>query len=107
MSVQTGTAILVLVTTIESVPRWKPTYSITKMNYVTVLAPTTGDQCMRDTTRADWRDRSDGLPGGVFLESSKNDTQFWYDGTNLRDDWAGNEELYGINSAQYVMLNVQ
>tara|TARA_B100001059_G_C17831159_1_gene584779 strand:+ start:182 stop:3214 length:3033 start_codon:yes stop_codon:yes gene_type:complete len=70
------------------------------------VGTTTGDQCMRDTTRADWRDRSDGLPGGVFLESSKNDTQFWYDGTNLRDDWAGNEELYGINSAQYVMLNV-
>ena len=67
---------------------------------------TTGDQCMRDTTRADWRDRSDGTLGGVFLESSKYDTQYWYDGTTLRDDWKGNEEIYGIHSAQYGMLNV-
>ncbi len=67
---------------------------------------TTGRQCMRDTSQEFWRDRSDGLLGGVFLENGNNDTQFWYDGQTLRDDWKGNEELYGINSAQYVMLDV-
>ncbi|ALO40638.1 TonB-dependent receptor plug domain-containing protein [Pseudoalteromonas phenolica] len=66
----------------------------------------TGYQCMRDITQADWVSKSDGLPGGVFLENSKNDKQFWYDGQTLRDDWKDNEEIYGINTQQYVMLKV-
>ncbi|MGO2168227.1 MAG: TonB-dependent receptor domain-containing protein [Pseudoalteromonas sp.] len=66
----------------------------------------TGYQCMRDISQADWMSKSDGTLGGVFLENSKNDTQFWYDGQTLRDDWKGNEEVYGINSSKYVMLDV-
>jgi len=65
-----------------------------------------GYQCMRDITPADWRNRSDGIFGGVFGESSRNDTQFWYDGTTLRDDWKDNEEKYGIHSNQFVMLKI-
>ncbi|MFQ3202854.1 MAG: iron complex outermembrane receptor protein [Pseudoalteromonas tetraodonis] len=65
-----------------------------------------GYQCMSGITQADWASKSDGTLGGVFLESSRNDTQFWYDGQTLRDDWKGNEEIYGINSSQYVMLDV-
>ncbi|MCO7248949.1 TonB-dependent receptor [Pseudoalteromonas sp. PAR1] len=71
-----------------------------------VMQTADGDQCMRDITQADWVSKSDGIPGGVFLENSRNDTQFWYDGQTLRDDWKGNEEIYGINSNQYVMLDV-
>ncbi|CCQ10104.1 TonB-dependent receptor [Pseudoalteromonas luteoviolacea B = ATCC 29581] len=65
-----------------------------------------GYQCMRDITQADWASKSDGTPGGVFLESSRNEKQFWYDGQTLRDDWKGNEERFGVNSDQYVMLKV-
>lgn len=65
-----------------------------------------GYQCMSGITQANWKSKSDGTLGGVFLESSRNDTQFWYDGQTLRDDWKGNEEIYGINSQQYVMLDV-
>ena len=64
------------------------------------------DVCMRDQTPADWASKSDGTLGGVFLESSNNDTQFWYDGQTLRDDWKGNEERYGINSNEYVALKI-
>ena len=71
-----------------------------------VMQTANGDQCMRDITQADWVSKSDGIPGGVFLENGNNDTQFWYDGQTLRDDWKGNEEIYGINSNQYVMLDV-
>ncbi|MFT6788641.1 MAG: iron complex outermembrane receptor protein [Pseudoalteromonas rhizosphaerae] len=65
-----------------------------------------GSKCMRDITQADWVSKSDGTLGGVFLENNNNETQFWYDGQTLRDDWKGNEEIYGINSNQYVMLDV-
>ena len=65
-----------------------------------------GDQCMRDITQADWQNLSDDTPGGVFLETSRNDTQFWYDGQTLRNDWRDNEERYGHNYQQYTMLRV-
>jgi len=66
-----------------------------------------GDQvCLNNTTQDQWRNRSDGLPGGVFGENSKNDQQFWYDATGLRNDWRDNEEKYGINSNQFVQLKV-
>lgn len=71
-----------------------------------VMLTAQGDQCMRDITQADWVSKSDGIPGGVFLEHKQNDTQFWYDGQTLRDDWKGNEEIYGVNSRKYVMLDV-
>ena len=81
-------------------------YDYDKDRMCNVMQTADGDQCMRDITQADWVSKSDGLPGGVFLENGKNDTQFWYDGQTLRDDWKGNEEIYGINSNQYVMLDV-
>ncbi|KZN47064.1 hypothetical protein N482_10755 [Pseudoalteromonas luteoviolacea NCIMB 1942] len=65
-----------------------------------------GFQCMKDISQSDWASKNDGIPGGVFLENSRNDTQFWYDGQTLRDDWRGNEERFGINSNQYVMLKI-
>lgn len=65
-----------------------------------------GRQCMRDITQADWQNLSDDTPGGVFLETSRNDTQFWYDGQTLRNDWRDNEERYGHNYQQYTMLRV-
>lgn len=71
-----------------------------------IVATADGTVCMRDTTQDQWRSRSDGTFGGVFLESSNFDTQYWYDGTTLRDDWKNNEERYGINSDQFVMLKV-
>lgn len=66
----------------------------------------TGDQCMNKITAADWRNRSDGTFGGVFLESSKNDTQFWFDESGIRNDWKDNEEKYGINAEQFVALKL-
>ena len=64
-------------------------------------------QCMNQITAADWRNRSDGLPGGVFLESSKNSTQFWYDESGLRNDWSQkNEEKFGINTEQFVAIKI-
>jgi len=65
-----------------------------------------GEQCMRNITAADWRNRSDGTLGGVFLENSNNDKQFWYDESGLRSDWKDNEEKYGINTEQFVALKI-
>jgi len=63
-----------------------------------------GDQCMRDITPADWRDRSDGTFGGVFEENKAVDG-YWYDENNvLRDDW--NEERDGINARQWDAIMV-
>ncbi|MDO6428108.1 TonB-dependent receptor [Thalassotalea sp. 1_MG-2023] len=71
-----------------------------------VMLTETGDQCMRDITKADWRSLSDSIPGGVFDEesSTRPDAGFWYDQNGLRDDW--HEERYGINTNQFVMLRV-
>lgn len=64
------------------------------------------EPCLSGTNRSDWRNRSDGIPGGVFLENSRNPTQFWYDGQTLRNDWRGNEEQFGINTKQFVALKI-
>ena len=64
------------------------------------------DQCMSEMAQSDWRNLSDGTLGGVFLESSRNDQQFWYDESGLRNDWKGNEERYGVNSQEWVVLKV-
>lgn len=61
-------------------------------------------QCMRDITREDWRNRSDGIAGGVFEEKSSGTQGYWYDESGLRDDW--NEETYGIYSQQFVKLRI-
>ncbi|MCP4991125.1 MAG: TonB-dependent receptor [Colwellia sp.] len=60
-----------------------------------------GEVPLHETTMADWRSLSDGIAGGVFLESKG---KFWYDGTELRNDW--NEERDGVNSREFVQLTV-
>ena len=55
-----------------------------------------GDQCMRDITKADWRERSDGTAGGVFEEgSSYADGGWFFDENGMNTGW--NEERDGIN----------
>jgi len=63
-----------------------------------------GMQLLSETPMSEWRDRSDGIPGGVFLESSKYDTTYWYNGDGQQTDW--NEERDGINTDQFVQLKV-
>jgi len=63
-----------------------------------------GMKPLYETLMSDWRNRSDGTPGGVFLESSKYDTTYWYDENGQRSDW--NEERDGINTKQFVQLKV-
>jgi len=64
----------------------------------------TGDQCMRDITPADWRDRSDGTLGGVFSESSSGGN-WWYDQNNvLQTGWS--EERDGLFSRQWDVIKV-
>jgi len=55
-----------------------------------------GDQCMRDITQDDWRERSDGTPGGVFEENSKYaDGGWFFDENGMNTGWK--EERDGIN----------
>ena len=65
-----------------------------------------GDQCLRDINGGPevWRNRSDGIAGGVFEERSSGTEGYWYDESGLRDDW--NEEQYGIHTQQFVQLKV-
>jgi len=63
-----------------------------------------GDVPLHETTMADWRSLNDGIAGGVFLESSKYDTTYWYDGSGQRTDW--NEERDGVNTREFVQLKV-
>ena len=64
-----------------------------------------GYQCIRDVPdKNDWRNRSDGIAGGVF-EEGRGNGGYWYDDTNtLRDDWS--EERDGIHSQKFVQLKV-
>lgn len=61
-------------------------------------------QPLHETPMSAWRNRSDGIPGGVFLESSKYDTTYWYNENGQQTDW--NEERDGINTRQFVQLKV-
>jgi iron complex outermembrane recepter protein len=64
----------------------------------------TGDQCMRDITPADWRDRSDGTFGGVFSERSGYGN-WWYDENNvLQTGWS--EERDGLFSRQWDVVKI-
>jgi len=67
----------------------------------------TGDECLRDFEGDSshlWRNRSDGIYGGVF-EEGRGNGGYWYDETNtLRDDWL--EERDGIYTTQFVNLKV-
>ncbi|PKG83898.1 TonB-dependent receptor [Colwellia sp. 75C3] len=68
---------------------------------ITSAEPKDGE-CMRDTTKADWRGLNDAIPGGVFHEGKSSVGGFWYEGQTLRDDWV--EEKYGIDTDQFVQL---
>jgi len=60
----------------------------------------TGDQCMRDISPSDWRDRSDGILGGLFSEGAGG---WWYDENNvLRTGFS--EERDGLFSRQWDMV---
>ena len=64
----------------------------------------TGDQCMRDITPADWRQRSDGTAGGVFSERS-GQGNWWYDENNvLQSGWS--EERDGLFSRQWDVVKI-
>lgn len=63
-----------------------------------------GYQPLHSTPRNLWRNRNDGIAGGVFLESSRFDTTYWYDEGGQRTDW--NEEEHGVNTRQWVQLRV-
>ncbi|MEL4279196.1 MULTISPECIES: TonB-dependent receptor domain-containing protein [Shewanella] len=58
-----------------------------------------GDQCMRDITRDDWRERSNDIVGGRFKSNS-----WWYDGTELKTDFK--EERDGYNGYTTGLLKV-
>ncbi|MFT4654267.1 MAG: iron complex outermembrane receptor protein [Patiriisocius sp.] len=65
----------------------------------------TGDQCMRDITQADWRERSDGTAGGVFEEgNSAADGGYFFTEAGLQTGWV--EERDGINSEIFDKLKV-
>lgn len=63
-----------------------------------------GDQCMRDITQADWRERSDGIAGGVFEESGGGTSGYFFNENGLQDDWL--EERDGINSEIFEAIKV-
>ena len=64
------------------------------------------DHCLRDIQGGPevWRNRSDGIAGGVLEERTRPSRGYWYDESGLRDDW--NEEQYGIHTQQFVQLKV-
>lgn len=63
-----------------------------------------GDQCWRDITQADWRERSDGTAGGVFEEGRRGNGGYFYNENGLQDNWL--EERDGINSEIFDKLKV-
>ncbi len=66
------------------------------------MATATGDQCMRDISPSDWRDRSDGTLGGVFSESSSGGN-WWYDENNVLQT-GFSEERDGLFSRRWDMV---
>ena len=64
-----------------------------------------GDQCMRDITQADWRERSDGTYGGGFEEGlDAADGGYYYTADGLQSGW--NEERDGINYEMFDKIKV-
>ena len=61
-----------------------------------------GDQCMRDITQSDWRERSDGILGGLFSEGAGG---WFYDENNMLQT-GFSEETDGIFSRQWDMIKV-
>ena len=65
----------------------------------------TGDQCLRDITQADWRERSDGTAGGVFEEGNDDaDNGFYYTENGLQRGWI--EERHGLNTEQFDNIKI-
>ncbi|WP_102796430.1 TonB-dependent receptor domain-containing protein [Bowmanella denitrificans] len=59
-----------------------------------------GDQCMRDITMDDWRERSNDISGGRFESNS-----WWYDAdNNLREDFK--EERDGYDTYEWDILKI-
>ncbi|MCH1928670.1 TonB-dependent receptor [Shewanella sp. A25] len=58
-----------------------------------------GDQCMRDISRDDWRERSNDIVGGRFKSNA-----WWYDGSELKTDFE--EERDGYNGYTTGLLKV-
>ncbi|SUI60636.1 TonB-dependent receptor plug domain-containing protein [Shewanella morhuae] len=58
-----------------------------------------GDQCMRDITPDEWRERSNDINGGRFETNA-----WWYDGANLKPDFK--EERDGYNTYETALLKV-
>jgi outer membrane receptor protein involved in Fe transport len=82
--------------------RWESNHEYDYDQMCNTMLTENGYQCTRDITREDWRNRSDGIAGGVFMESRGH---FWYDESNtLRNDF--NEERDGIYSQQFVKLRI-
>ncbi|MCW8999129.1 MAG: TonB-dependent receptor, partial [Kangiellaceae bacterium] len=64
-----------------------------------------GDQCMRDITSSQWRQRSDGTAGGVFEEGlSAANGGYYYDANGLQTGWV--EEEHGVNTRIYDLLKI-
>lgn len=61
-----------------------------------------GDQCVRDISIDDWRERSDGTAGGVFEESSSGG--YFYNADGLQSGW--NEERDGISPYQWDNIKI-
>ncbi|WP_416308641.1 TonB-dependent receptor domain-containing protein [Neptunicella sp. SCSIO 80796] len=59
-----------------------------------------GDQCMRDITMDDWRERSDDTPGGTF----ESNDWFYHPTNGLTEGFV--EERDGVNTYSYEMLKV-
>lgn len=60
-----------------------------------------GDQCIRDISPSDYRDRSDGTAGGVFSEGPG---KWWYDESGLQQDF--DEERDGLFSRQWDVIKI-
>ena len=64
-----------------------------------------GDQCMRDITQADWRERSDGTAGGVFEERNRAaDGGYFFTEDGLQTGWV--EERDGLNTEVFDKIKV-
>jgi iron complex outermembrane receptor protein len=64
-----------------------------------------GDQCMRNISQADWRERSDGTAGGVFEENnSAADGGYFFNESGLQTGWV--EERDGLNLEIFDKLKV-
>lgn len=84
--------------------RWEANFEYDYDEMCNTMLTENSYQCMRDISPEDWRNRSDGIAGGVFEEKSSGTKGYWYDENGLRDDW--NEETYGIYSQQFVKLRI-